>query len=399
MVPKLGVNLDFNNTGDFPERASGRPDPEDLALFEWVRLVPRTTPGFADYVATLRLAQLRVLLVLDKNALGGESAHWAERAAEWATTLSADCWQIGNEPDAEPLQRGEVASWIMEPLLYRQLLEACLPEIRLRDPGARVITAGLCGGDPGYLGRFGWPDVRARLDGIAVHPYGQQPSPPPFPHGFPEDRNQRPGFAKFGTVDNLLGNYAAHLGPGQALWISEFGDPALDLPTEYHRRMFETAAVGRDDVAAAFVYCWSDRMGRGFGLVSSDGNDKPTYQALQVLGGPAEPERPAIILPSHGAYEANAWGPVFRAARFLRGPTGDFEGVAWAPVHGAAAFLAGTGDAADARAAHDLRAILGASKLFHGAQESAPDGPLDDAAASERLLRCLTTSKTRHGAQ
>src|SRR4051794_5299224 len=70
MVPKLGVNLDFDNAGALPSRANGRPDPEELALFEWVRLVPRTSPGFADYVAALRAARHRVLLVLDKNALG-----------------------------------------------------------------------------------------------------------------------------------------------------------------------------------------------------------------------------------------------------------------------------------------------------------------------------------------
>src|SRR5262249_192900 len=135
-----------------------------------------------------------------------------------------------------------------------------------------------------------------------------------------------------------------------------------------------------------------------------------TYLALQALGsgrssgstnGPELPDHAARTLtPSRlGEYETNAWAPMFEAAHFLQDPSGDFEARAWVPILGAANFLGRSADEAGARAAHELLVILGANKLFHGAQPAAREPPLDDATAAQRLLECLTASKVGHGAQ
>ena len=289
MVAGLGVNLDYANVGEFDRRASGRPHPEDLLLFEWVRLVPRDDAGFGEYVETLQATGRRVMLALDGDALGMDPAGWAGHAAAWADVVSPDCWQIGNEPDGTG-----PTSWRLDPPVYAQLLGACLPEIRARQPSTTVITAGLCSGDPSYLDRFGWPEFVSELDGVAVHPYGQQPGPPPWPEPFPSIQAERPVWCPFGTVDNLLRSYAAHLGPGQRLWISEFGDRTAELPEEYHRRISRrpssTGTTSRPRWSTPGPTRMNGDPSGGFGLVDFDGNDKLYFRALQSLGRSAPPQ-------------------------------------------------------------------------------------------------------------
>jgi len=282
MVPKLGVNLDFANTGGTIARGSGRPAPTDLAPFSWVRLVPREDDAFGAYVVALREAGRRVLLVFDADAMTQDPAQWPARAAHWASAAfmhAVDGWQIGNEADGVP----HTASWAMSAGMYATLLSAFEPHvtaIRLARPGFKVISAGLSSGNPGYLADDALAGFLDMLDGIAVHPYGQQPSPPAFPQVFPPEPANRPGWCPFGTVDNLMNSYARVLLPGQRLWISEFGtNTKSQPPTEYHLRMFRCLAA-RPDVEAAMIYCWSDVMNQGFGLVNGNGVDNAGFQAL-----------------------------------------------------------------------------------------------------------------------
>jgi hypothetical protein len=364
VADKLGVNLDHSNLGHGVLAGSGRPDPGDLEIFQWARLIARDDPQMDAYLTRLHDSDLDTIVVLDQDAVGTDPDGWAARVEHLATLLHPRVWQVGNEPDGE-----DDESSILSQERYGRLVAAAVPVLREMQPGARVISAGLSSGRASWLEGVDAAAI-ARLDGLAVHPYVKKPS------------DEWPAAPYCGTrpVAALLDEYTTFRKP---LWITEFGTDAPAAPPHYVTEMYRAIAA-RADVAAAIVYCYSQVMKPGFGLVDGAGQIRPAYARLRRAVDP-------------GPYELHAWAPIFGAAQFLQSPTGDYEGRAWEPVFRASHFLQDTDDARDARAADALLTILAGNKVFHGAQSGDASNRLDDASAARRLLECLTVSKQGHG--
>jgi hypothetical protein len=144
-------------------------------------------------------------------------------------------------------------------------------------PDTPVISAGMASGEADWLLGCG-PEALALLDGIAVHPYGQRPS-----HAWSVSE-----FAPFGVATDLLDRYRNQY--GRPLWVTEFGTNDDRAPDDYVTAMHETLSA-RPDVVADFVFCYSDVMVAGFGLVDGAGQVKPAYRRLRDAVG-ERPERP-----------------------------------------------------------------------------------------------------------
>lgn len=200
---------------------------------------------------------MRVIVVLASESF--RDGDRAAQAAAYAEQLRPYCWQIGNEPDLR-----SPASWTLTPVEYAALAQDCAGGIRGVQPAALLISAGLAGRDARWLARCG----PLPLDGVAVHPYGQRPEwtwlPPPW---------------RVGTVDRWLERYRRY---GKPLWITEFGTNDGRIQADYVPALYRKLAV-RSDVGAACVFCYSDAMVPGFGLVDQRGRPKPVYERLAAL--------------------------------------------------------------------------------------------------------------------
>jgi hypothetical protein len=287
MLNRLGINLDWANW------AAGRPEPADLGLFQWARILAKPKPGegcpdnrtLGGYVKELRDAGLRVIVTLVKESFSPEPEphlhldETRQKVAEYARTITADCWQIGNEPDAQP-GPGSESSWIIvNPSLYTELALACREVIKSvtgeRDENPEIITAGLCSGNAGWLHDCGPSllDPLNGLDGVAIHPYGQRPDPTyPTPTWGVADREGD-------DVHDLLDRYNLQ---GKKLWITEYGTEQMELYPEYGRRMY-LALHSRADLRAACFFCYHDGMVKPRGLVDEQNNKKMTYTLLEAL--------------------------------------------------------------------------------------------------------------------
>lgn len=86
-------------------------------------------------------------------------------------------WELMNEPDCsighvgpicEPLQEAAIST-----AQYIDIVRATVPAIRSADPGATIISGGTSGVDLGWINAVS--PIYPLVDGIAVHPYGQDP--------------------------------------------------------------------------------------------------------------------------------------------------------------------------------------------------------------------------------
>jgi hypothetical protein len=262
VLEKLGVNLDFTNLGGASRRGSGRPEPADLELFRWARLIARAADGMDAYLQQLRAAGIRTLVVLDQDALGTDPNRWADLAADFAERLHPDVWQVGNEPDGGGASSSQLAAEA-----YGLLVRRAVPVFKQTQPDAMVISAGLTSGNADWLLGCG-AEALALLDAVAVHLYGQRPTA-----AWPVSE-----YAPFGVATDLLDRYRSRY--GRPLWVSEFGTNDGRAPDDYVAAMHEALAA-RPDVVADFVFCYSDVMVDGFGLVNGAGQAKPAYARLR----------------------------------------------------------------------------------------------------------------------
>jgi hypothetical protein len=313
MREKNGVNLDYTNTGVGIPAGSGRPSPSDLDIFRWVRLIARPDDGMDAYLTALRNAGLKTLVVLDQDALGTDPNGWEDRAVDYSERLHPDAWQIGNEPDGTGPSSSQLT-----PAEYGQLVQVTVPVFRAAQPSATIISAGLVSGQPDWLLGAG-PAALALLDGIAVHPYGQRPTA-----AWPVA-----GYAPFGVAGELLDRYQSRY--GRPLWVSEFGTSNPAAPADYIAAMHD-ALTARSDVAAAFVFCYTDAMVPGFGLVNAAGQVKPAYDslrdALAVVPDPPPDEQPAVPVGMNDLRgELPTLGPPWQTREYNLRPLDQIDGV------------------------------------------------------------------------
>lgn len=202
------------------------------------------------------------LIVLDATAIGTTSAEWQRTIPRLASRYNDPRirWQIGNEPDQEG-----PSSWTMDPEDYQQLLHTAAWCLK----GWTMVGAGMASGDSSYLDGL---DLEM-LSAVSVHPYGQRPDDWP---------DQTWGF---GCTSDLVAAYQRF---GLPVWASEFGGQSDLFASEHERAVYHSQQIATLDAAGAeeaHVFCYSDAMVPGFGLVDADGNPKETYAAFVDAAG------------------------------------------------------------------------------------------------------------------
>ncbi len=211
-------------------------------------------------------------------------ARFANRAGQIAQLLKpyGAAYQIWNEPD-HPV-RPDYSPTVRE-AVYGRMLRRTYDAIKAVDPNAKIVTAGLASGNPGWLTTV----IKSQggqlpADIVAFHPYGQRPD-----LDWPD-----PNWA-FGYFGDLLKNYYK-AGQNKPIWITEMGVKEEDLGNnreqvaEFLRRYYKTVTTRYGDkVQELFWFAYSDGMVPPFGLRDGNGNPKPAYDAFRQ----AITERPA----------------------------------------------------------------------------------------------------------
>jgi hypothetical protein len=229
-------------------------------------------------------ANKRIIFVLTHQAFGENvmglpvvrpteyAAFVAGIVDQWKTWQDQIVWEIWNEPDAayqNPNYNPE-ASVPLTPSEFANLLALTIRRIRVVDPDAILISGGLMRGHPGYLAetlRDLPNDIR--LDGIAIHPYGQDPL-----------GGSR--FGPYGDLETLMRNYQANA-QRIPLYITEWGvldqgDAPVGEVAAYARRFL---AASQRLAECAVWFGWADGMHNGYGLVKgSQAKKSPLYEVF-----------------------------------------------------------------------------------------------------------------------
>lgn len=201
---------------------------------------------YRSWVTELQNHGVECMAVLDKRAMAGHDSVERKMLKLRSTLPTLYYWQIGNEPDGT-----EQSSWTMSKGMFSRYLQAAVRVFS----GRYVIAGGLISGNANWLDRV---DLHL-LDAIAVHPYTQTPE----------------------SVIELLDRYSRWSKP---IVISEFGgqDGLFNNAHEravYHSEMIH-ALSSHALVGMAGVFCFSDRMVDGFGIVNAQGEAKEVYAAV-----------------------------------------------------------------------------------------------------------------------
>jgi hypothetical protein len=132
------------------------------------------------------------------------------------------------------------------------------------------------------------PDLAKWIDGIAVHPYGGDPSLPVVGAKGWKDRTGAWGFAR---VDQIHNKFLAH-GADLPMWITEIGWSTYTYSTaEQAKRYYDLigAVQRRPWIRALFAYClreWESNPTNdqsGYGLLSfRTWQPKPAYGVLRA---------------------------------------------------------------------------------------------------------------------
>jgi hypothetical protein len=301
------LNIDPNNP-------AGNPDPAELSNLgvDQVRytyydsspslqLDPAKADFYRQKAESYKAAGVDSLVILtydtfpNKPAPDASDADWdayiarfANRAGQIAQLLKpySPAYQVWNEPD-HPV-RPDYSPTLRE-AVYGRMLRRTYDAIKAVDPEAKIVTAGLASGNPGWLTNV----IKSQggqlpADIVAFHPYGQRPDPD-WPN---------PKWA-FGYFGDLLKNYYK-AGQNKPIWVTEMGVKEEDLGNnreqvaEFLRRYYKTVTTRYSDkVKELFWFAYSDGMVPSFGLRDGTGAPKPAYNAFRQ----AIAERPAPTPP------------------------------------------------------------------------------------------------------
>lgn len=293
-APGHGINIDPRNPMGWPSV----PELQELGV-EWVRLVFKNGSDdqlasdftfFDSVIRPYRQAGIGVLLVLNNESCpgkplmeehGNNEDAW-QRLPVWRGYLdkfrtrcrqiaqhygSDVAYQIWNEPDHH--SENQHYRPTLRPLIYGVMLREVYAAIK-EVSSATVITGGLMSGDPGYVSRvMAAAGNTLPADAVAVHPYGQRPSPD-WPHSH----------WGFGNLTELIARY--HTAAGKPVWITEIGTNDLAVQPEFPQRAFAALQQhAASTVPVTIWFCWSDGMVPSFGLVDGAGAKKSAYFSFQ----------------------------------------------------------------------------------------------------------------------
>jgi hypothetical protein len=286
-----GINTD-------PENPDGNPSVQDIKDLgaTWVRFTFRdlnagTQPtAFGVYdqlVQDLHQAGINILMILsyetypgkwecDADAtkwdayIGNVAARYGQVAEHYGSQVQA--YEVWNEPDHPP--KPGYNPYVPE-ATFGSLMKAAYAEIKAVSD-ATVVMGGLAWGQPSYLQGVQTSTAGVlHADAVGVHPYGRRPT-----HDWPD-----PGWGGLSlSLTELIQAY--HVVAQKPIWITEVGLDAPDASflAEFLKRTFEALRAKVSDVAPyAFWYCWSDGMGRDFGLIDLTGAKKAPYDAFRAF--------------------------------------------------------------------------------------------------------------------
>lgn len=212
---------------------------------------------YKGWCARLQAVGIEPIAVLDRRAMMGPKGYTiATKMSRLLKRLpTVFYWQIGNEPDGT-----EDSSWHMTRRRFSQYLQAAVKVFS----GRYVIAGGLVSGNASWL-----TGVDTHLvDAIAVHPYAQTP-------------------------DSVLALLDAYSQWNKPMCITEFGGQDALFNNGHERAVYHTEMMYNMDthamVGMACVFCYSDRMVSGFGLVDYDGIAKESYAAFHDAVGHSLP--------------------------------------------------------------------------------------------------------------
>lgn len=224
----------------------------------WLRVVAMAEHDLTGYFQECRAAGLRILLVLARESFSQQGALTLYRDRYGALV---DAIQVGNEPDLE-----SESSWTMTP----GELAALGRDVRRVFPTMTLVHGGLASGHATWLdgADLSW------CDAIGVHAYLKDAPSPGDLEDLPD-------------VPVLLADYQRF---GKRLLVTEWGwwDDAEPRASEETRDMV-TWAGSVSTIDVLFYFCIADSMVPPFGLLRTDGREKPRARAFREAAAKALP--------------------------------------------------------------------------------------------------------------
>lgn len=204
---------------------------------------------YRSWVKKVGSLGIEVMAVCDGNTMkSNKPEQWQPRFEQLARMYpTIKYWQVGNEPDHD-----SGSSWTMPQDVYNSLLRAARMGLR----GKYIVGAGLASGNPNWLDGVNQDLYQA----TGVHPYFQAPD----------------GWQDWGagSASNLIGLYRQKTG-NKPLFATEFGAEDALFANQHERAKYHSdmiVTLRRLNLETAILFCYSDRMVPGFGIV----NEAPT---------------------------------------------------------------------------------------------------------------------------
>jgi hypothetical protein len=251
-------------------------------------------------VSAIRSAGLTADLIIDQcppwAAASGASGNFAQPASpaafgNFAGALAkryygkgANYFEIWNEPNIS-----EFWSPGPDPAAYTADLKAAYTAIKAVAPSAMVITAGLAPAanngntmDTVSFVQDMYADGAAGyFDALGDHPYTYPYTPDSVILGSAWSEMDQ-------TSPSLRSLMIAHGDGAKKIWITEYGAPTSGTTNnvsadEQSTEIVDTIAQAKQLgwIGSLYIYTWEDSGdGDGFGILNSDGSQKPAYSAI-----------------------------------------------------------------------------------------------------------------------
>jgi hypothetical protein len=243
-----------------PLNVHGRPDPDRLTAYEWVRVTAFDSDILYTYCQRLHEYGIKYAAVVVRETFGAwpPSREVMERIAR---RMSPTLWVIGNEFDAGVLPEESPSSWVQTPEEFEAMYGLVCRAIHHVSPRARCVLGGSVSGQPGVWLKYVEAVERSGLpiDGYDVHPYNKTAE----------------------EARDLLAQYQK-LRPALPLYVFEWWRPWHEV-AEFHAMLDETAK-------AHTWFCYSDGMVTGMGLYYRSFVPSPEGQAMERLIAARPPE-------------------------------------------------------------------------------------------------------------
>ena len=209
--------------------------------------------------------------------------NWAAAVAKRYYGKGAKYFEIWNEPNIP-----EFWSPSPDPAAYTADLKAAYTAIKAVAPSAMVITAGLAPAADSsnsydivtFVQDMYADGAQGYFDALGDHPYTYPFTPDNVMLGSAWSEMSQ-------TSPSLRSLMAAHGDSAKKIWITEYGAPTsgtsqrvsdAEQSDEIVQAIAQAKQLGW--IGSFYIYTWEDSSSDGFGLLTSDGAQKPAYAAV-----------------------------------------------------------------------------------------------------------------------